>query len=94
MQSLHVRANILNLKFGRCSNDVKATLFRPYCSNLYCGQLWYTGETYTQESYSKLKVAYNNSFRKLMGFDYQCSASDMFVSNSVTCFDNLIRSVL
>ena len=39
----------------------------------------------------KLVVGYNHAFRKMMKYDRTCSASDMFVSNNVTRFNEIWR---
>ena len=40
-----------------CSDNVKVTIFRSYCSSLYTSQLWWK---YKVNSIRKLYVAYNN----------------------------------
>ena len=91
MRSLYARANMLSIHFSQCSPAVKKILFTSYCSNMYCSQLWWT---YNVNMYNKLKVAYNNSYRKLMSYSYRCSASNMYVSNGVIDFDSLRRKSL
>ena len=39
-RKLYAQGNTLARKFHRCSPDVKATLFRTYCTALYTAQLW------------------------------------------------------
>ena len=34
---------ILPRKFANCSPDVKCTLFKYFCSNMYCSTMWYNG---------------------------------------------------
>ena len=36
----YARANGIIKNFSMCSPVVKATLFRTFCSNMYCSQLW------------------------------------------------------
>ena len=59
---------------------MKATLFRTFCSNMYCGHIWHD---FRKSALRKLIVGYNHSFRFLMKFHCSCSASGMFVSNCV-----------
>ena len=40
-----------------CSDHLKCTLFRSFCTSLYTCQLW---SNYKSESVRKLYVAYNN----------------------------------
>ena len=64
-----------------CSPSVKATLFRTFCSNMYCGHLWHG---FRKSALRKLIVGYNHSFRFFfINFHRNCSASGMFVSNCV-----------
>ena len=87
-RKLYVQSNILARKFHMCSNDVKKLLFRSFCYPLYTSQLW---RTFNQCKYYKLKVAYNNAFRSLMGYPRWCSASAMFVSEGILSFTELLR---
>ena len=62
---------------------MKATLFRTFCSNMYCGHLWHG---FRKRALRKLIVGYNHSLRFLMKCHRNCSASSMFVSNFVPSF--------
>ena len=48
-------------KFVKCSPDY---LFKTYCCNLYCAPFWYNS---TKTTMKNLKVAHNNSLRRLLG---------------------------
>ncbi|XP_053605077.1 uncharacterized protein LOC128672155 [Plodia interpunctella] len=87
-RALAVRANVIARRFARCSKEVKVTLFRAYCTSFYTCSLW---ATYTQKSYSALRVQYNNAFRMLMGLPRSCSASGMFAEAKVDCFYATMR---
>ena len=50
----------------------------------YCSQLWVN---HTKCSYNKLRVAYNNAYRRVLGYVKSDSASNMFVNNQVDNFD-------
>ncbi len=78
-------------KFRKCSSDVKVQLFNSYCTSLYCAHLWSDYNVYT---YNKLRVAYNNIFRGLMGIKKGHSISQAFVNNNVLSFGELIRKVI
>ena len=71
-----------------CSPFVKATLFRTFCSNMYCGHLWHD---FRKSALKKLIVGYNHSFRFLMKFHRNCSATGMFVFNCVPSFMEMWR---
>ena len=44
-------------------------------------------------TFSKTRVAYNNVYRKLLGFCRRSSASEMFVTNNISYFEALIRKL-
>ena len=88
IRCIYTRSNQLLKHFWLCSNNVKIRLFKTYCINFYCCQLWCL---YKRATISCLKVAYNNSFRKLLGLDRRCSASNMFAESDVNSFDSLRR---
>ena len=67
--------------------DVKCYLFTPYCCNLYCAPFWYDS---TKIAKKNLKVAYNNSLRKLFGLPSHNSASGMFVNLNILSFGELL----
>ena len=64
MRKLYANANLLLRKFSKCSVEMKCFLFKTYCSNIYCGPLWYNS---TKTAMKRLKIAYNNSLRRLLG---------------------------
>ncbi len=88
LRGIYARANMLIRKFYFCSDTVKRTLFRTYCTNFYCTQLWWT---YTKEVLRKVQIAFNNSFRMLMGYNRRCSASGMFVGADIDNCNTLRR---
>ena len=75
-------------KFVKCSHDVKCYLFKTYCFNLYCAPFWYDS---TKAAMKNLKVAYNNSLRRLLGLSCHDSASSMFVDLNILSFGKLLR---
>ena len=87
-RSIYARGNSLIRKFHRCSDDVKVTLFKSYCSSLYTGQLWYR---YSQSVYRKINVAYHGVFKKFLNFPRSTSNSLLFVYYDVSTFQELIR---
>ena len=94
---LYAQGNSLLRKFHMCTEKVKIKLFVTYCSQFYCAHLWKFNKT--DKKYNKIRVAYNNVFRFLLGLprDEQgipCSASGMFVSRKVKSFDEILRNVV
>ena len=85
------QCNALARRFHMCSDNVKVTLFRSYCSSLYTSQLWWKYRVY---SIRKLYVAYNNAFRMLFRLPRDCSASGMFAVNNVMSCPALVRKLV
>ena len=67
MRKFYANINILSRKFSKCSPDVKCTLFKSFCSNIYCSTMWYNC---TVTAMKRLRIAYNNSLRRLLGIRY------------------------
>ena len=63
MRKFYNNANMLIRKFFKCSVDVKCYLFKTYCSTMYCSAMWFDTTKYAMK---KIKVAYNNSLRRLL----------------------------
>ena len=53
-RQLYAQGNALARRFHMCSDNVKVTLFRSYCSSLYTSQLWWK---YRVNSIRKLYAA-------------------------------------
>ena len=63
-RAIYTRGNILLSKFSKCSIEVKRCLFKTYLSDFYCNQLWCD---YTAQMLRKVKTAFNDVYRLLMG---------------------------
>ena len=87
-RQLYAQANMLKKNFSMCTNPVKQSLFKAYCYSMYTCQLWWN---FTNVAYRKVKVAYNDCFRMLMGMPRYTSASTLFVRNNLFTFDGLLR---
>ena len=88
MRKFYANINILSRKFAECSPDVKCPLFKYFCSSLYYSTMWYN-ETVT--AMRKLRIAYNNSHRRLLGIPKYNSASEMYVQLNIKSFVELLR---
>ena len=78
---IYAQVNALIRKFDTCTESVRCTLFKSYCTSLYTCQLWCC---YRAQSMSgKLFAAYNNVFRFVCNEPRDCSASYMFVSRGL-----------
>jgi len=88
LRCLYASSNILLRKFSHCSLPVKLQLVESFCLNFYCSPLWCN---YTKQNMLKLRVAYNNVFRLLLGYSRRDSAKTMFVENRIDGFETRIR---
>ena len=91
IQSTYCRGNVLINKFRNCDNSVKVQLFKTYCCNFYCCQLW---ASYSKSIYNKMCVAYNNVFRALFKLDRRCRVSQNFLDKNIDCFNILMRKAI
>ena len=88
MRKCYAYANMFLRKFVKYLSDVKCCLFKTNCCIIYCAPFWYDS---TKAAVKNLKVAYNNSLRKLPGLPCHNSASGMFVNLIVPSFGELLR---
>ena len=77
MRKFYANANMLSRNFSKCSVNVKCYPFKIYCSTMYCSALLFNS---TKPTLTKLKIAYNNSLRRLLGLLKYNSASEMFAN--------------
>ena len=91
LRNFYRKSNMLLRTFSSCSYAVKLQLFMSYCGSMYTAFLWCD---FTKRQYQQLEVAYNNVFRRLMGYDKCCSASGMFVENTTDGFDARARKLV
>jgi hypothetical protein len=88
---LNVTGNLLTRKFSYVTYDVKIMLFKAYCYGVYCASLW---SNYKLSTFNRIRVTYNNIFRRFFKYEYDCSASNMFVVNNVRGFTENMRFLL
>ena len=50
-RKFYAQTNMLLRNFRYCNNDVKCTLFKSFCANMYCCSLWFSS---TSSSIKKL----------------------------------------
>ena len=91
MRCLYVRANMIMRKFSGCSNSVKISLVKAYCSNIYCCSLWTTFYVY---DFSRLKVAYKSMIRKVFKLRHDDSISEFCVRNNIPTINEMRRKNL
>ena len=86
---LYCRSNRLVRLFNKCSKPVLLELCRRFCKAFYCPYFW---TQYKKTTFSKIRVAYNDVCRKILGVYRRASASGMFVSNDISNFEAFVRS--
>ena len=88
VRSIYARGNMLVKRFGTCSVGVKTRLFNSYCSNLYCGALWYS---YKNCAFRRIQTAYNRMIRILFDLKGQISISSKCIELNIDCLKVLLR---
>ena len=78
MHTLYIRSNKLLRTFHYCTIDVKLELFRSFCMPFYCCHL---STAYKKSTFDKLRVAFNNAYRRVLNLPWRCSASAMYANN-------------
>jgi hypothetical protein len=61
-RGLCMRANVLIRRFSTCNANVKAYLFKTYCTTMHC---WVS---HNRAALNKLRILYNNAYRWLMKY--------------------------
>ena len=90
MRLLYCRSNRLVRLFSKCSKTVLIELCRSFCTTFYCPYFW---TQYKKATFSKLRIAYNNVYRKILGLCRRSSASEMFVTNNILNIEALIKNL-
>ena len=87
MRTLYSRSNRIIRIFHNCSTKVWIELGRSFCWPFYCSYLW---SQYNKSSFSTIRVAYHNLYRKIFHVPPRSSASKMFVDNNIPNFEALL----
>ena len=88
MRSLYAKSNRLLRTFSHCSIDVKVTLYQSYYTSLYCPFLW---TNYKQSTFIKIRVSFNNAYRKTCRLLKRSSASTMYANHNICSFETMLR---
>ena len=91
LRQMRLRYCILNRlirMFNKCSQNVLIELCRSFCTTFYCPHFW---THHKKTTFSKLRVAYNNVYCKVVGLKRQSSDSVMFVLNNISNFEAPMR---
>ena len=88
MRMLYCRHNCLVRVFNKCSKPVLLELRRRFCTVFYCPYFW---TNYKKTTFSKIRIAYNNVYRKILGVTRRSSVCTMFVTNDIPNFESFLR---
>ena len=88
LRLLYMRSNKIIRMFYFCTIDVKLELFRSFCTSFYCCFLW-TG--YKKSTFNRLRVAFNNAYRRILDLPWRCSASGMYATYGIYNLEAIIR---
>ena len=88
LRCLRASSNAILHKFAYCTQKVMLHLLESYGLSCYCSALW---RDYSMSIISKLRVAYNNVFRNLLGYGRRDSASSMFAINAIDTYEARMR---
>ena len=78
MRTLYARSNrLLGICHG-CNTKVLIELGRSYCGSFYCSYLW---TQFNKSTISKIRVAYNDLYRKILHVSRRSSASEILTLN-------------
>ena len=80
--------NTLLRTLNHCSIDVKLELFRSFCTSFYCCYLW---TAYKKSTFNKIRVAFNNAYRRVLGLPWRSSTSAMYANFGIQNFEAVIR---
>ena len=72
--------------FNKYSKNVFVELCCSLCTTFYCPYFW---TVHKKATFSKIRVAYNNVCRKVLGLSHRSSASEMFVMNNISNFEGI-----
>ena len=82
-RTFYAQAIMLLRNFRYCSNEVKCSLFKSFCTNMYCCPLWFNS---TSSSVKKFKCNYNSVLGHLLCIRMPYSASAMFITQGIPSF--------
>ena len=88
LRSLYAKANKITRMFHYCTVDVKLLLIKSYCTSFYP---W---SDYKASTFSKLRVAFNNVYRRVLGLPQWSSASGMYATHNIENFKAILRKTL
>ena len=74
-----------------CTPEVKATLFRSYCSSFYTAQLW---TNYSRNAINKLYIAYHNTMKLFIGVSKREHTRPICVTLNIRYCPALIRNLI
>ena len=83
-----MRPNKIIRMFYFCTIDVKLQLFRSFCTSFYCCYLWIG---YKKITFNKLRVAFNNAYRRILDLPWRCSARGIYATYGICNLEATLR---
>ena len=77
-RGIYARGNMLNSRFGNCTEEVKKQLFLSYYESFCCVALW---NNYMDTVLTQLHAAHNNIFRLLFSLPTRGTTYNFIVGN-------------
>ena len=72
--------------FHFCTIDVR--FFKSFCTSFHCSYLW---SGYKKSTFNRLRVAFNNAYRRILDLPWRCSASGMYATYGIYNLEAIIR---
>ena len=79
-------------RFSECCEEIKSQLFKSYCSNFYCSQLW-SEQHFHVSSINRIRVAFKRIFKSLFKLKRESITAKMVQLNCDT-FDVICRKLV
>ena len=68
-------------------DNVILKLFRSFCTSFYFCYLW---TAYKKSTFDKLRVAFNNAYRRVLNLPLRCSVGAMYANFRIKTFEPVI----
>jgi hypothetical protein len=92
LKCIYSRGNMIIKRFSECNEEIKSQLFKSYCSNFYCCQLW-SERHFHVSSIKRVRVAFKRIFKSLFKLKRESITAKMVQLNCDT-FDEIRRKLV
>ena len=91
IRGIYALGNMIINYLRHCSVEVKTMLFKTYCCNMYCSNLW---TKFYAKSFNNIRWAFKRVYRYFMNLKRDSSISMSMVENRVNVFDVIVRNYI